>query len=787
MRNQITTDSEQAILQGSDGEVVILQKVEIEGRADDLLFKIKLRQHYRNDTKKTIETVYTFPLAWGATLLGVSAHIAGKTWQGVVIEKSESEQRYEKAIEEGDTPIMVEKSGHGLYTAHLGNLKKGEEAIIEIEYAQLLKFDQGAVRLSIPTTVAPRFGDPVKTGKLKKPASVDVDLSANYPFTLHLQCGGALAKGQISSPSHTVVTSMGDNSIQVKLDRLGHLDRDIVLNLQGLENTIFNSVVKDDDQYVMLSSFTPTLPVVNEKDQTSQAIDLKILVDCSGSMQGMSIAQACEGLRQLARQLTEHDRASYTRFGSQTTHVIRTLHACTPEFVGNHLKAAIDNTDADMGGTEMHEALNKTFKISSKLLEERNGNVLLITDGEVWDIDKIIASANLSNHRVFAIGVGTAPADSLLQELAEQTGGACELVSPNEDMAGAIARMVSKMRTFTPTGLQVEWPCATTWASPPPKSLFPGETVHLFAIIATKPTHGPTVRFGESSAVQEANVAINELSENNSTDNTLARLAAARRMRTITDDKAATELALLYQLVTENTNLFMVVERAADDKAEGLPESHNIKHMLARGWGNVMPIVADFSMQAIMPSSSRLLLKPMAHKMRSSSSQSQFMSLSAYDKPKYMRKQADVVSQSVNASGILGCSPSELIDVLDDIAFGHSLFEDALIHLLNSNLPAEVKQAVNTIESTTGDPVSAWAIFFDWLSFTLTADKPLSRHAMRLLRDGVKDLPYEISEGMFAMLTEVFPTIDRDDWGTFEADKLQEQFNAAIINRLHPI
>ena len=91
------------------------------------------------------------------------------------------------------------------------------------------------------------------------------------------------------------------------------------------------------------------------------------------------------------------------------------------------------------------------------------------------------------------------------------------------------------------------------------------------------------------------------------------------------------------------------------------------------------------------------------------------------------------------------------------------------------------------IKCAFADPVSAWAIFFDWLSFTLTADKPLSRHAMRLLRDGVKDLPYEISEGMFAMLTEVFPTIVRDDWGTFEADKLQEQFNAAIINRLHPI
>ncbi len=780
MRNHTNTEIEQALLQGSDGEVVILQKVEIEGRADDLLFKVKLRQHYRNDTKKTIETVYTFPLAWGATLLGLSAHVAGKTWQGVVIEKTVAEKRYEESLEEGDTPIMVEKSGLGLYTAHLGNLKQGEEAIIEIEYAQLLKFDQGTVRLSIPTTVAPRFGDPVKTGKLNKPASVDTDISTNYPFTLHLQCAGSLAKGQISSPSHTVSTTLEDSHIHVRLDRLGHLDRDIVLTLQGLENTVFNSVVKDDDQYVMLSSFTPSLPATHQKDQPSDSIDLKILVDCSGSMDGTSIAQAREGLRQLARQLTEHDRASYTRFGSQTTHVIRSLHACTPEFIDNHLKAAIDSTDADMGGTEMHEALTKTFKISSKLLAERTGNVLIITDGEVWDIDKIIASANASNHRVFAIGVGSAPADSLLQELAEQTGGACELVSPNEDMASAIARMVFKMRSCTPTGFEVIWPCATTWASPLPKSLFPGETVHLFAITQTKPTHGPTLRFGESPVTQNANVIINDIAENDITNTTLARLAAARRLRTITDDQAAIDLALRYQLVTDNTNLFMVVERAADDKAQGLPQSHTIKHMLAQGWGNVGVMAENFSAHAMLSSSSRLMLKPMAHRSRSSASSILY---SAIEKPKFMLRQVDAMSNS----SILGCSPSELIDVMDDIAFGNTQFEDAIIHLLNTNLPAEIKQTVDVIECTTGDPVSAWAIFMDWLSFALSTEKPLSRHAMRLLRDGVKDIPYEISESVFEMLTDVFPSLDKDDWGSFESDHLDDNFNSAIINRSHPI
>lgn len=191
-----------AILEGTKGQSVLLQKIDIQASVDGLLFTVKARQFYKNTTKKNIETIYTFPLAWGCTLLGLTATMAGKTWQGTVLPKSEAEENYEKAIKEGDTPIMVEKSGEGLYTAHMGNLKPDEEAIIEVEYAQLLKIEQGQVRLSIPSTVAPRYGDPVKTGKLKKPASVDASLAASYPLSVMLSIEGVLAQGAISCPSH---------------------------------------------------------------------------------------------------------------------------------------------------------------------------------------------------------------------------------------------------------------------------------------------------------------------------------------------------------------------------------------------------------------------------------------------------------------------------------------------------------------------------------------------------------------------------------------------------------
>jgi Ca-activated chloride channel family protein len=43
-------------------------------------------------------------------------------------------------------------------------------------------------------------------------------------------------------------------------------------------------------------------------------------------------------------------------------------------------------------------------------------------------------------HRVFAVGVGSAVAEEMLRRLAQETGGACELVSPREGMAEKIAR-----------------------------------------------------------------------------------------------------------------------------------------------------------------------------------------------------------------------------------------------------------------------------------------------------------------------------------------------------------
>ena len=59
-------------LVGKRGEAVSLKSVHVDGRLDGLMLQVKVRQSYRNEADHNIEAVYTFPLAWGATLLGMS-------------------------------------------------------------------------------------------------------------------------------------------------------------------------------------------------------------------------------------------------------------------------------------------------------------------------------------------------------------------------------------------------------------------------------------------------------------------------------------------------------------------------------------------------------------------------------------------------------------------------------------------------------------------------------------------------------------------------------------------
>jgi Ca-activated chloride channel family protein len=799
------THQESSQLISPEGLAATLQSVQIDGQLDGLLLRMTTRQHYKNTRKTNLEAVYTFPLPWGATLLGLNAEIDGHRLQGTVMEKKQATQRYEKAIDEGDTPIMVERSARGLYTANLGNLKPGEDAVIEIEYAQLLRFEQGQIRITVPTTVGPRFGDAHKTGGLAAHESVSASVLAEYPLTVKITLTGEVALAAVQCPSHAVAMSRLEDAFVVALQQSAFLDRDFVLLLQGLQGQSFASVAPDGDGFAVLASFCPTLP-----EKTQEPVLLKVLVDCSGSMGGDSIAAARRALHEVMKELTEQDWISYSRFGSEVKHELSGLQPCNGATI-KQMASLVDSTDADLGGTEMNAALISTFELgmgkSLKALfskseqQNQSKDVLLITDGDIWNVESVIELAQRSGHRIFAIGVGSAPAESLLREVAEKSGGACELVSPNQDVAAVIVRMFRRMRSTRCTEVKVDWGQGAIWQSALPTSLYGDDTLHLCARLAKMPESVPKL----SWVAHETPMQTSAQQLQSQSTVLLPRLVASRQISQLTSAKERQDqtlaLALNYQLVTDQTNLILVHVREEGNKAEGLPELDKVNHMLAAGWGGAGSVVTDnhairFSSRLAGAVSMRIdssnlaasigsMVTPSVWRTRDRTTAAANIDaiatggMDAFEIPAFLRKQADdnpSSSMAGSMSHVLRstprvidsgpiASPLDLLHAFDAVA-GKLLAANRFVNVMQAlHIPSELAQVLDDFTVVLGSGAKAWALVIDWLKENLLDQFTLSRQGERLLRHVLKVEEAAVLSELREKLVQAMSAVQDPDWG----------------------
>ena len=738
LKSQINTERSgtEAILKSRKGDPLPLQRVEAKGVLKGLVLLMTLKQVYRNTSDQNIECVYTFPLAWGTTLTAMHVTLNGKRLSGQVIAKKDAEKKYEKAILDGDTPVMLERSGKDLYTANLGNLLPDDEAVIEIEYAQLLKIEQGHLRLTLPTTLAPRYGYAQSQGNLLAHQTPETVPSIEYPFLLKLELLKPTSLGQISSPSHPIQQKKTDAGVVVTLQRRSFLDRDFVLNIHGLRGAsslIACSDPFDPGVYTVLGSFEAQLP--EALLETERPFKLKVLVDCSGSMQGDSMSLAKDALNWLFSGLQEEDHVSYSVFGSDCESPVRRLTPCTPKQI-DILRRCVAETDADKGGTEMERALRRVIALpDSERRPCEDGDILMITDGEVWDIDGIVTSVRSSGHRLFALGVGSSPAESLLRELAEVSGGACEMVSVNENMGDAIMRLVNRIRNSHPieVGIKDEKLSPTTVSRVQP--VCDGETVHVWTRMAINPEVAPTLICG-------TDLAPIEMAWDDS--GVISRLWAQGEMYEITLKKQAAELALKYQLVSPYTNYFLVHERADDDKANDLPKLQKIAHMQAAGqsgYGSTRVTRHDEFMassfmtgvygsggehpKSIAGTYSNSTAIPSVWRNNRTSAAARRDVLSTQP---FFYNFAQLVQYKEEASNPI----SKLLERINKRSLLHTNFEEVLEAEIKHFDFSYLNQFFANIPAKLSDQ-QAWAILLWWLSEEKNFEPLLERHAQRLI------------------------------------------------------
>lgn len=572
------------------------------------LLEMSLTQTFRNPEPVNVEVVYTFPLPFGAVLLGLEAVLNGQALTGVVTAKGAARETYEVAISEGNTSIMLSKNYDGSFTLELGNLLADEVCSISLKYAQILQPEQGGLRLMLPCTIAPRYGDAVAQGKFEPHAVPLASHTAEYPFDIRLTVKGSLAEANVASPSHAISVKSRQGEVHVQLGAHSWLDRDFVLILSELTELSCALISQDllsDGESVVMASLTPAF-----SHALPSSTSLKILVDCSGSMAGDSIEAAKRSLQVIVNSLTSEDWFTLSKFGDSVRH-----RSDTPWAGGASARASalrwVEGLKADMGGTEMNHALKGVMSLK----HTRPSDVLLITDGEVHAIDDILATAKSSGHRLFVVGIGASPAEGLLRRLGNETGGSCEFVAAGESAGPGVLRMFNRLRGPAMTDLQLAWKDTgeLELLSQLPTAVFDGDTVTVFAKVAGLVPDGQTdsvelqARNRKSGGLSVA-VASAPLSLVDDRHNTLARLGAqAKHLRLLAEAKTpsdtaespngsdtrlrlqaeATQVAEKYQLVTDHTNFVMVHTREEGIKPGEMPELRQVASMAAAGWSGM--------------------------------------------------------------------------------------------------------------------------------------------------------------------------------------------------------
>lgn len=535
----------------------------------DLIAEYELRHSFRNSGRDAMEAVYSFPVPLDAAFMGMEATLAGEHLVATIHPRAEASQKYDDAIADGDSAVLLEWLEAGMLCVNLGNLKPGEEGEIVLRFAAPLRCADGTARFSLPLVHRPRYG----VSRLDELAEPQHDFAVEHPLDASIHVRGLLARAPLSCATHAARFSSDAQGQNLQLNR-AMLDRDLVLVFDL--PTDFSGqarLVRDGAKAIGVLSFN--LPV---DLQTSVPSDFCLVMDCSGSMTGDAVAQSRAALHAVAEALTEDDRIQVLLFGSSCSPLFRRQLKATSR-VRDAMKELAGTLDSDRGGTNMGQALDRAIEglVASGQLARRNRAIILVTDGAVHpgEIEAAQERARKLGIAIFVVAVGSSAGSDVLEPLARATRGVLERAVPAEPIDAAVMRQLRRARSAKPVDIYIEW--GHPGAEPlPVDPAYAGDSITVFASLPREVSFQPTVNLAHGRHRLPLDQATLE-------DAPAVRALAGHVAYRHATDAQKGAVALRYGLITSETSAVLVKVRAADEKIEGLPHIQPVAHMQPDG------------------------------------------------------------------------------------------------------------------------------------------------------------------------------------------------------------
>jgi Ca-activated chloride channel family protein len=489
-------------------------KTDVQIAVTGIIARATVRQEFTNPSEKKgdwFEGVYVFPLPETAAVDHLRMHVGERIIEGHIKERAEAKKVYEKAKQEGKRTSLVEQERSNIFTTSVANIGPGERIIVEIEYQETLRYDQGQFQLRFPMVVGQRYipGTPVIveeqdpkgsgtmldtdrvpdasriTPPVQKPGQWPIN-----PVSLSLSLTPGFPVAKVESPFHPIIVipdSDGGYQISLKKDAVP-ANRDFQLTWSPAASkeptaTVFTEQ-RNGETYAMLMLVPPT-----QQNDTVQHMprDLTFVIDTSGSMAGPSIEQAKASLAAALTRLTTRDRFNVIQFNN----TVRSLFSSPQPVTTTAMRKAVryvEGLSAD-GGTDMLPALRQALKSSQD--STRLQQIILITDGQVGNEDELfeLLHHRLGTRRVFTIGIGSTPNSHLMRKTAEFGRGTFTYVANVSDVKETLDALFKKLEHPVLSDIQLDRAGWTALEHYPSRiaDLYEGEPI----VLAAKATSVP--------------------------------------------------------------------------------------------------------------------------------------------------------------------------------------------------------------------------------------------------------------------------------------------------------
>ena len=348
----------------------------------------RVEQEFVNDLDWEVEGTYIFPLPEGATISKFVMWVDGVPLESRILPADEARQIYEEIVRERRDPALLEYIGRGAVQARIYPIPPGGSRVIELEYSQTLEMDQGLVKYLYPLNTEKFSAQPLEE------CSVRVELVSPQPLR------------SVYSPTHQDRLSIvreGDFKAV-----LGYEEYDV---LPDQDFEIIYTVSKEDVGLNLLtypdpergSSFAREgyfllLAAPSVETETVIPRDIILVLDTSGSMEGIKLDQAKEAASYVLDHLNPEDRFNVIAF---STGIKRYAADLQPASKASQAALWIDSMQA-LGGTNINQALLDalTLNISNGNENTRPMVILFLTDGlpteGVTEVEQILSLIHIS-------------------------------------------------------------------------------------------------------------------------------------------------------------------------------------------------------------------------------------------------------------------------------------------------------------------------------------------------------------------------------------------------------